>query len=185
MGGATSSTTTTTTTSGSEEGRFLHASLFFRVSTGGSSKYWQELRGKEQMYSPSRGDVRAAVPPPKVQHDSTSSSMPLEHSSAWHREPPLYTRDGRVERLDRNASVKRDWSAEQAAAMPVNHKAIGLSSTNGNGLGHRSKHRVQGNCFSSEMFQVVETQVFLLCRQNGEASFLHALFCVVKFGSTM
>ncbi|CAK9275150.1 unnamed protein product [Sphagnum jensenii] len=28
--------------------------------------------------------------------------------------------------------------------MPVNHKAIGLSSTNGNGLGHRSKHRVQG-----------------------------------------
>jgi nuclear receptor co-repressor 1 len=120
------------------------------------------LRGKEQMYSPSRGDVRAAVPQPKVQHDSTSSSMPLEHSSAWQREPPLYTRDGRVERLDRNVSVKRDWSAEQAPATPVNHKAIGLSSTNGNGLGHRSKHRVQGNCFSSEMFQVVETQVFLL-----------------------
>jgi hypothetical protein len=82
-------------------------------------------------------------------------------------------------------SVKRDWSAEQAAVVPVNHKAVGLSSTNGNGLGHRSKHRVQGNCFSSKMFQVVETQVFLLCRQNGEASFLHALFCVVKFGSTM
>ncbi len=61
--------------------------------------------------------------------------------------------------------------------MPVNHKAVGLSSTNGNGLGHRSKHKVQGNYFSSEMFQVVETQVFLLCRQNGEASFLHALFC--------
>ncbi len=125
------------------------------------------------------------LPPSKVQHDSTSSSMPLEHSSALQREPPLYTRDGRVERLDRNVSVKRDWSAEQAAAMPVNHKAVGLSSTNGNGLGHRSKHRVQGNYFPSEMFQVVETQVFLLCRQNGEASFLHALFCVVKFGSTM
>jgi hypothetical protein len=125
------------------------------------------------------------LPPSKVQHDSTSSSIPLEHSSAWQREIPLYTRDGRVKRLDRNASVIRDWSAEQAAAMLVNHKAVGLSSTNGNGLGHWSKHRVQGNCFSSEMFQVVETQVFLLCRQNGEASFLHALFCVVKFGSTM
>jgi hypothetical protein len=70
--------------------------------------------------------------------------MPLEHSSAWQREPPLYARDGRVERLDMNASLKRDWSAEQAAAMPVNHKAIELSSTNDNGLGHRSKHRVQG-----------------------------------------
>jgi hypothetical protein len=50
--------------------------------------------------------------------------MPLEHSLAWQREPPLYTRDGRVERLDRNASVKRDWSAEQAAAMPINHKVV-------------------------------------------------------------
>ncbi|CAK9229550.1 unnamed protein product [Sphagnum troendelagicum] len=43
--------------------------------------------------------------------------MPLEHSPAWQREPPLYTRDGRVERLDRNASVKRDWRA--AVLSPV------------------------------------------------------------------
>jgi hypothetical protein len=52
------------------------------------------------------------LPPSKVQHDSTSSSMLIEHSSAWQREPPLYTKDGRVERLDRNALVKRDWSAK-------------------------------------------------------------------------
>ncbi|XP_024374727.1 uncharacterized protein [Physcomitrium patens] len=93
------------------------------------------------MYSPGRGDARATALP---NARDSSTSMPIDHSSAWQREP--YNRDVRLDRGDRERTIggKREWNSDRASpGAPYQRGFGGLHPVNGY-LGPPSKRRLNG-----------------------------------------
>uniref|UniRef100_A0A7I4ACZ6 Uncharacterized protein n=1 Tax=Physcomitrium patens TaxID=3218 RepID=A0A7I4ACZ6_PHYPA len=93
------------------------------------------------MYSPGRGDARATALP---NARDSSTSMPIDHASAWHREP--YNRDARLDRGDRERIIggKREWNSDRASfGAPYPRAFGGLHPVNGS-LGPPNKRRLNG-----------------------------------------
>lgn len=93
------------------------------------------------MYSPGRGDARATAPP---NARDSSTSMPIDHASAWQKEP--YNRDMGLDRGDRDRIIggKREWNSDRPSTGAPYHRAFGgLHPVNGS-LGPPIKRRVNG-----------------------------------------